>query len=62
MKEKLYKKKHKLYTLFTKVILLEKQINSSTIAHLLIYSPSNITYISGHGQRFFFFFFFFFYM
>ena len=52
MKEKLYKKKHKLYTLFTKVILLEKQINSSTIAHLLIYSPSKITYLSGHGQRF----------
>ena len=31
--------------------MLEKQINSSTIAYLLIYSASNITYLSGHGQR-----------
>ena len=51
MKEKLNKKEQlKLYTLFslqyTEVILLEKQINSSTIAYLLIYSASNITYLS----------------
>ena len=31
--------------------MLEKQINSSTIAYILIYSASNITYLSGHGQR-----------
>ena len=49
MKEKLNKKEqHKLYT---QVTLLEKQINSSIIAYLLIYSASNITYLSGHGQR-----------
>ena len=55
MKEKLNKKEqHKLYThylQYTEVILLEKQINSSTIAYLLIYSASNITYLSGHGQK-----------
>ena len=39
------------YLQYTEVILLEKQINSSTIAYLLIYSASNITYLSGHGQR-----------
>ena len=35
------------------VILLEKQVNSSTIAYLLIYSASNITYLSGQGQKLF---------
>ena len=39
------------YLQYTEVILLEKQINSSTIAFLLTYSASNITYLSGHGQR-----------
>ena len=39
------------YLQYTEVILLEKQINSSAIAYLLIYSASNITYLSGHGQR-----------
>ena len=33
------------YLQYTKVILLEKQINSSTIAYLLIYSASNITVV-----------------
>ena len=33
------------YLQYTEVILLEKQINSSTIAYLLIYSASNITYL-----------------
>ena len=43
MKEKLNEKgKHKLYT---QLILVEKQISSSTIAYLLIYSASNIIYI-----------------
>ena len=54
MKEKLNKKEqHKLYTLFTtyRSNIVEKQINSSTIAYLLIYSASSITYLSGHGQR-----------
>ena len=31
------------YLQYTEVILLDKQINSSTIAYLLIYSTSNIT-------------------
>ena len=39
------------YLQYTQVILLEKQINLSTIAYLLIYSASNITYLSGHSQR-----------
>ena len=52
MKEKLNKKEqHKLYTQHTEVILLEKQINSSTIAYLLIYSASKINYLS-ESQRF----------
>ena len=54
MKEKLNKKEqlnYIHYLQYTEVILLEKQINSSTIAYLLIYSTSNITYLSGHGQR-----------
>ena len=59
MREKLNKKEqHNLYTLFTRGIysatqvkLLEKQINSSTIAYLLIYSAFNITYLNGHSQR-----------
>ena len=45
MKEKLNKKEqYKLYTLFTiyRNKLLEKQINLSTIAYLLIYYASNI--------------------
>ena len=42
------KEQHKQYT---QVILLEKQINSSTIAYLLIYFASNNTYLSVHGQR-----------
>ena len=53
MKEKLNKKEqHNLYTLFTiyRSNIVGKQINSSTIAYLLIYSASNITYLSGHGQ------------
>ena len=49
MKEKLHKKTKTLYYIhylqFTQVILLEKQINSSTIAYLFIYSASNITYL-----------------
>ena len=54
MKEKLNKNKDIInyihYLQYTEVIhvLLEKQINSSTIAYLLIYSASNITYLSGH--------------
>ena len=54
MKEKLNKKNninYIHYLQYTEVIVLEKQINSSTIAYLLIYSASNITYLSGHGQR-----------
>ena len=57
MKEKLNKNKDIInnihYLQYTEVIhvLLEKQINSSTIAYLLIYSASNITYLSGHCQR-----------
>ena len=39
------------YLQYAEVILLKKQINSSTITYLLIYSASNITYLSGHGQR-----------
>ena len=47
MKEKLNKKNninYIHYLQYTEVILLEKQINSSTIAYLLIFSASNITY------------------
>ena len=54
MKKKLNKKnniKYIHYLQYTQVILLEKQINSSAIAYLLIYSASNITYLSGHSQR-----------
>ena len=54
MKEKLNKKPNMNYIHYlqnTEVILLEKQINSSTITYLFIYSASNITYLSGHGQR-----------
>ena len=54
MKEKLNKKNninYIHYLQYTEEILLAKQINSSTIANLLIYSASNITYLSGHGQR-----------
>ena len=54
MKEKLNKKNNIIYIhylQYTEVILLEKQIKSSTIAYLLIYSASNITHLSGHGQR-----------
>ena len=43
-----------IYTiLFTKYTgnILGKKINSSTIVYLFIYSASNITYLSGHGQR-----------
>ena len=45
MKEKLNKKNNINYVHYlqhTQVKLLEKQINSSTIAYLLIYSTSNI--------------------
>ena len=54
MKEKFNKKKqHELFTLFTIYTsnIVGRQINSSTIAYLFIYSASNITYLSGHGQR-----------
>ena len=45
MKEMLNKIEHYYihYLQYTQVLLLEKQINSSTIAYLLIYSASNIT-------------------
>ena len=54
MIEKLNKKEqHNLYTQFTiyRSNIVGKQINSSTIAYLLIYSASNITYLSDHCQR-----------
>ena len=54
MKKKLNKKNninYIHYLQYAEVILLEKPINASTIAYLLIYSASNITYLSGHGQR-----------
>ena len=49
MKENSTKKNNIIYIhylQYTEVILLEKQINSSTIAYLLIYSASNILLIS----------------
>ena len=54
MKEKLNKKNninYIHYLQYSQVILLEKQINSSRIAYLLFFFASNITYLSGHGQR-----------
>ena len=58
MKEKLNKKEqHNLYTLFTiyrsnTVGKTNQFKHNSLLSYLLIYCASNITYLSGHGQRF----------